>query len=530
MRSTRALLLLAAVAASSALGASASAAPGPDPVLPHYQVAALPGTIGAAEPRNATAPDGRLYTMTNATDRSAVVLVSTDQGVTWTKTAGNPVNGASPTTDVDIVATRTGRLIGSELDFAGPGAITFVTSYSDDRGATWTRSTGQLPADTDRQWYAVGPDDPTTHQPRVYLLFHNLASGTVSHNMFVSTSTDNGATFGAPVPTTLPGDQAFADLQCADSGGPSNIFVNQTTGQLYVVFGTRTSTVAAAGGCAASVSPGPFEVNVVNATRVWVATSPTGSAGTWRQSLAVDRSEVGHIVGAQLSPGAVDRAGNVYVAFPESANSSDFTSGINYVHAPADLSSWSAPVVVTPLAGAGNIVPDIVAGDAGRVAFSWWHGDDAVGTAAPLWYQHVGESLDALAAAPHVSTARVSDIPVQAGTENVLLGACGTGPAAGVENGTICGRSSDVNGVGIDPAGRLFMSWPAQVPKSSHAATAANDKTYAATAIDGPSLYADPPPKALPEAPAAALVLLSGLAVLGAAVIGRHRRAGSRLA
>ena len=45
MRSTRALLLLAAVAASSALGASASAAPGPDPVLPHYQVAALPGQL-----------------------------------------------------------------------------------------------------------------------------------------------------------------------------------------------------------------------------------------------------------------------------------------------------------------------------------------------------------------------------------------------------------------------------------------------------------------------------------------------------
>ena len=27
------------------------------------------------------------------------------------------------------------------------------------------------------------------------------------------------------MPVTLPGEQAWSDLQCADSGGPSNIFV-----------------------------------------------------------------------------------------------------------------------------------------------------------------------------------------------------------------------------------------------------------------------------------------------------------------
>src|SRR5256885_5161355 len=51
---------------------------------------------------------------------------------------------------------------------------------------TLFRSGSEL-ADTDRQWLATGPGN------RVYLLFHNLASGTVSHNMFVQTSTDGGA-------------------------------------------------------------------------------------------------------------------------------------------------------------------------------------------------------------------------------------------------------------------------------------------------------------------------------------------------
>ena len=57
----------------------------------------------------------------------------------------------------------------------------------------------------------------------MYLLFHNLASGNVQHNMFVSTSKDGGATFGPPIPITLPPGEAYRDLQCADSGGPSTI-------------------------------------------------------------------------------------------------------------------------------------------------------------------------------------------------------------------------------------------------------------------------------------------------------------------
>ena len=155
----------------------------------------------------------------------------------------------------------------------------------------------------------MGPDDPTTHEPRVYLLYHNLGSGSAQHNMFVVTSRDGGATFDAPVPITDPlnSPQAYQDLQCADSGGPSSLSVNPRTGRVYAVWGTRSAPFA--GGCGASVF-GPFEINVVAATRVWVATSPDNSMGSWRTVKVVDDTATNRIVGMQLSPATLDRKGN----------------------------------------------------------------------------------------------------------------------------------------------------------------------------------------------------------------------------
>jgi hypothetical protein len=451
----------------------------------------LPGAQGGTEPRVAIAPDGDAYVVTNAESGTAGVYRSADDGLTWARTAGNPTNQESPTIDTDIVVTQTGRIVASELDFAGSsGAINFRNSYSDDHGESWTQSTGATFSDTDRQWFAVGPVDATTGKPRVYILWHNLLSGAASHNMWVQTSTDGGATFGPPVPTTLPGTQAFADLQCADSGGPSGMAVGPT-GQIYVFFGTRASTVAPLGGCGAGVSPGPFEVNVVSATRVWVATSADGSAGSWTQSLAVDRSSTGQVVGMELSPGAVDRAGNVYVTFPESRNATDFTAAVKYVVAPADLSSWSAPKTVAPLAAAGNILPHVVAGDAGRLTFAYYEGELRSG-AESQWYSVVAQTLDGLTASPTFTRARLSSVPTYSGTAASLMAQCGTGPAAGVENGFACGRSADVYGIALDARGYTYVTWPTV----GSAGPGANSGTYVAAQTGGDSLFAAPPPVA----------------------------------
>ena len=48
------------------------------------------------------------------------------------------------------------------------------------------------------------------------MLYHNLFTGAASHNMFVMTSTDSGAYLRRPaIPVTLPGSQAWLNLQCA---------------------------------------------------------------------------------------------------------------------------------------------------------------------------------------------------------------------------------------------------------------------------------------------------------------------------
>ena len=455
----------------------------------------LEGSSGGTEPRVAVGPGNHSWLITN--DGSGVLVYGSVDGRHWTKTAGRPTQTAA-TIDVDIVATRTGRIVANELDASGPAII---TSYSDDGGATWTPSgstllsavDGTQIADQDRNWLAVGPDDPGTHQPRVYNFFHNLVSGTANHNMYVQTSADGGASFGPPIPTTLPGDQAWLDLQCADSGGPSGITVNQKTGQVYAIFGTRSS---AAGGCGASMT-GNFEVNVVAATRVWVATAQaadTATPGKWTQSLAVDENAAGHIVGMQLAPGALDTAGNLYIFYPESPNGYPDYDGaaLRYTHAAADLSSWSSSVTVAPSGGAGHLLPHIVVGDPGKIDFAYFegvgHGNDR-----PLWYAWAAQTLNGLdpPAAVSFSRVRLSDVPTYQWTASEMMGACGSGPAAGVENGTICNRSTDVWGIALDSQCQLEVSWPAvggtKGPPDPPNSTA-NAGTYVATQSLGPTV------------------------------------------
>jgi hypothetical protein len=477
MRRTSRLLLVGGLVPAVALLAATAPSSAASSAEPVVKTVLLTGSSGSSEPRVAVAPDGTRYVDTNAKNGDEVIYRSPD-ATHWTLTT-TPPDQTQPTTDVDIVATRTGRIIASELDFTG---INFITAYSDDKGKTWTTSAGTTYADTDRQWFAVGPDDPTTGKPRVYLLFHNLLSGLLTHNMFVATSIDGGATFLPPVPVATPPQQDWLDLQCADSGGPSNIFYDGKTDRVFVVFGTRSSPV---GGCAAQ----PVEVNVVAANRVWVVGAPATSTeipGSWTPHLAVNDTGTGSnpskIVGMQLAPGASDSAGNVYVAYPESIHDYPDYDGaaIKVVHAaPTDLDHWSAPSVIAPAGGAGNVLPHVIAGKPGRVDVVWFHGS---GDAAhPTWHAMAAQSLDALSAAPHWSTQRLSNVVVEpAQSASKLMGACLQGQEATL-NGFACGRAADVFGITTDACGNLVTTWPAQAKQQS-------DGTYVSTQTGGPNL------------------------------------------
>lgn len=470
-----------------------------DPVFrPAYKLA---GAAGGTEPRVAVGPAGRRWVVTNdAKSGDAIVFASADDGATWTRTPAEPTGQVHATIDTDVVGTRTGRIVATELDGAG---INLVTSYSDDGGKSWTPSLGTRYADEDRPWLAVGPDDPTTRQPRVYLLFHDLFAGSAQHNMFVATSTDGGASFGPPVPLTLPPSQAYQDLTCADSSGPSGIAVNQTTGQVYAVWATRSAPLG--GGCGASAF-GTFEISTIMPTRIWVATAPAGGTqtpGAWRSSLAVDDSAANRIVGMQFSPAAVDSEGNVYVAYAESPNAAPDYDGaaIRYVWARPNNASWSPPVTVAPAGGPGHLIPQIAAGLAGELDLAYYTGRAQPGP-SPAWYVTAAQVHGGLTAQPQITSQTLSSIPAYTGAAGILSGDCATGPAAGAESGFVCKRATDDWGVALDASCRVTFAWPAVANQAqgSDAGTFLSTQTGGTTVCQSPGAASGPASSGRPGA------------------------------
>jgi BNR repeat protein len=498
-----------AVLASLAIPAAAAAKILP-PSFHTTKISGEPGqgSLPWSEPRIAVGPDGKYWAVTNIDDELGTTFVfgSSDKGKTFKKAAAPIAGQTAPTPDVDIVVLPTGRIIASELDTAG---INFPTSYSDDGGNTWTLSQGatQL-ADQDRQWFAHGPLNKQTHEYPVYLLYHNLATGQAQHNMFVSTSTDSGETFGPPIPITLPGEDAYSDLQCADSGGPSTIFVNQNDGTIYAEFTTRAAPTPAGdlGGCATVAAGQPFEFNIVAGTRVWLAQSTDGGL-TWTNSLAVDDAGTGQIVSMQIAYAGLDTAGRVYVAYPESPKGKKYPdysgAGVRYRFAsPAKDGNlkWSAPRTFAPAdANApGHVLVHVAIGDPGQLMGVYWTGQPQGGGKEPVWHMTAAETNNGLAANPIVTEARISNIPTDVGGASKLMGACkDVGPVSGVINGLACDRSPDVYGIALDPKTcRTTIVWPTRNRKDDPAdpdddktsAPGSDPGTFVSTQTGGPTL------------------------------------------
>jgi hypothetical protein len=491
LASRRRLALASVVAALAFVLVAAASAYALDP--PTFNTVKISGQAGGGlpwtEPRIAVGPDGKYWAATNVDDSAGTVFAfgSSDKGKSFHKAPAPIAGQTSPTPDVDMIALPSGRLISSELDDAG---INFPTSYSDDGGKTWTASVGatQL-ADQDRQWFTYGPKDKASGQYPVYLLYHNLASGQAQHNMFVSTSTDSGATFGPPIPITLPGDDAYSDLQCADSGGPSTIFVNQNDGTIYAEFTTRASPTPAGdfGGCATAAAGQPFEFNIVAATRVWLAQSTDGGL-TWTNSLAVDDAATGQIVSMQVAYAGLDTSGRIYVAYPESPLGKIYPhyegAGVKYKFAAPKKDGklkWSAArtFAAADANAPGHVLVHMTVGEPGQLMGVYWTGEPRSGT-TPVWHMTAAETNNGLAAHPAVTEARISNVPTDVGTAQLLMGACvDAGPISGVISGLACNRSPDVFGVALDPSTcRTTIVWPA-VNVKNDPSTTSDDNTFA---------------------------------------------------
>jgi hypothetical protein len=324
----------------------------------------------------------------------------------------------------------------------------------------------------------------------VYLLFHNLLTGLLRQNMFIETSADGGATFGPPVPITEPGTQAFLDLQCADASGPSSIVVDQHTGRLYVSWATRTSSLG--GGCGAAVSPGPVQIGLVASTRIWVATSADGTAGSWTSRLAVDDSPSGHIVAMQYAPLALDSAGTLYLVSQESPNAYPDYDGaaLQYRWSSDGSRSWSPARTIVPPGGAGTVIPEVVAGASGRLEIAYLAGVLSP-PGAPLWFPTVAVVSGATQPHPSIATVRLSTLSTAVMTASRMMGQgpdCAQGPLAGILNGfsLACGKAQDNFGATRDGVCGVAVVWSAD-------STTDHPGEYVSEQVGGAGLCGQPP-------------------------------------
>ena len=174
---------------------------------------------------------------------------------------------------------------------------------------------------------------------------------------------------------------------------------------------------------------------------------------------------------------AVDKAGNLYAAWSQSANTI-------YLATSQDRGqTWSSSARVNPTSLSGtNVMPWIVAGDPGRVDIVWYRTAGA-NNASSVWDVHMAQSLDALGPAPTFNVTRVNEDTIH--------------------TGEICldGLNCDIATAAGNPRDRSFLEFPSiGVTSRGSAAIVFNQSSnqvngayvMVATQAAGPGLFVSP--------------------------------------
>lgn len=318
-----------------------------------------------AEPRIVHDPVGNLYLAAiQGVPAGTDTWKSIDGGNTWSYTsepdgaqaAGSGLGligvGAGGG-DEDIIALPNGHIVMTSL-WLGSNT-TCVTSNG---GTAWACNPNgsTLPAD-DRQWLANFGSNT------VYITSKQLGAdlnGTDS--IYVAKSIDGGVTFPFVSQVTTP----ELGVQPGDEG---NMLADPNNGNVYTVFfGSRPNQL--------------YLGKSVDAGQSWML-KLVYQAG--------DTVSLAHVFPSL----ALDKAGNLYVAFSDGANSylTASTSGGE---------AWTTPVRVN--AGANlktTVEPWVVAGDAGRVAvFFYGTSDASFNSTTANWSIYMAQSQNALASVP----------------------------------------------------------------------------------------------------------------------------------
>jgi hypothetical protein len=440
------------------------------------------------EPNIAVGPDGKIYEspIFGFSTTQSFLQRSDDGGQTF-HIMGAPGTGklvASPTPvctgggDSDIATSPN-----NDLYFIDLGGEPSVPAYvSNDQGLTFTsdcHANDQQGANvfTDRQWLATD----TVHNYEWYIYRDGLVSATAPAPL----DTFNGNAYGefikyAPL-SSSPGSAGAAqlnftslchDVAMADSACVLDV---QTAGNAITDnFGPKKGNTYVAEKVGAGV--GVMVINPTAATPVTEHLAAPGASNILFPTVAVDK------------------AGNVYLAWADSA-----TFQIKFARSSDQGKTWSKPVAINGYPAAVNVMPWIVAGDEGRVDVVFY-GSPA--TSAPTtnygpWNIYMAQTLNATDALPHWSQALMTDRPNH--VDPVCLSGLGCtlamGPAGDRELG-------DFFKVALDSTGRAVVSFadgnnllgaevangPLASPSFAHFVRQATGPSLYASQVDVPAI------------------------------------------
>lgn len=375
MRGTRiGAVAAAAVAVAAALAGTQGSASMAAPAQPVFTPAIRSDnpTLQKTPTEPATIIDtaGRRYV---ANQLDSELAITEDGGKTWRYPHGDSVlaqnvEGCAVSAggligDVELATDSGGRTYFSTLGILDGGTadngIQPLVAYSDDGFKTWhTKCAAHNPFMTDRQWLATyAPPGTPSDQTKLYLTYHDFGPDT----MWVNRSADGGKTWMLPQ-VVITDPEAIASSGCDTV--PGGIAVDQRNGWIYISWVAGPQPVNnAATGC-----------NYTQGTifnKYYVAFSKDNGV-TWSNVKTFEgldnTTQAPNDLSEIFSNIAVDRQGNVYVAYPAFLNGE---YGIYYQWAkPSDTGNlqFSAPRKVSSGDAHTAYYPRMVAGDDGRIA------------------------------------------------------------------------------------------------------------------------------------------------------------------
>ncbi|HLE47549.1 MAG TPA: sialidase family protein [Candidatus Thermoplasmatota archaeon] len=375
------------------------------------------------------------------------IMRSRDLGLTWQRAnLALPTPGAGtnvPPTTLDpmlYVDTVTDRVYADQL-YVGCSFL----SYSDDEGGLWVHNPAAcgLPAD-DHQTISSGVSSLPAP------LYRNRAFYYCSNQFFDATcsvSLDGGLTF----PITRP-----------------------------LFFGPD---LKACGGITGHVTTAPDGTVYVPAWRCdepWIAVS-RDSGQTWFGQRVSDDSS------GEMDPSvAIDSAGNAYYFWHNKTGQPRFSVSTDKGR------KWTSPINVSFPGYHSGSLPSIIAGDPGRVAFTYiatttgnYSNPARVGKDVP-WDLYVTVSLNALDPEPTFTTYLLNPLD-----DPVFRGNCG--------GGYRCGAIVDFMDITMDKEGRVYVAsvdacgTPVCIGKPPAEGATTHGEGIMGVLLQGPSLKADKP-------------------------------------